>query len=80
MSIHRARRPDGSVRAYIEAEKSDNTRRAYKTDWADFTNWYAAVDLAPLPAELATVARYLAQLADGGKKGCEGYGASTVIT
>lgn len=60
--------PMGSVRAYIAAEKSDNTRRAYKADWADFGAWCAGVDLIALPAEPATVARYLAQLADGGKK------------
>lgn len=60
--------PMGSVRAYIAAEKSDNTRRAYKADWSDFSTWCAAVDLEILPAEPATVARYLAQLADGGKK------------
>lgn len=60
--------PMSSVRAYIAAEKSDNTRRAYAADWADFTTWCAAVDLVLLPAEPSTVARYLAQLADAGKK------------
>lgn len=60
--------PMGSVRAYIAAEKSDNTRRAYKADWADFTAWCETADLQNLPAEPVTVARYLAQLADGGKK------------
>lgn len=60
--------PMGSVRAYIAAEKSDNTRKAYGSDWADFSNWCNSADLQPLPAEPATVARYLAQLADGGRK------------
>ena len=27
----------GSVRAYLEAEKSSNTRKGYAADWADFT-------------------------------------------
>lgn len=57
-----------SVRAYLEAEKSDNTRKAYKADWSDFSAWCDQVGEISLPAEPAVVARYLAQLADGGKK------------
>ena len=57
-----------SVRAYLAAEKSDNTRRAYKADWADFTTWCATAGLEPLPAEPITVARYLARIADGGRR------------
>jgi len=57
-----------SVRAYLAAERSGNTRRAYKSDWDDFTAWCGQVLEDPLPAMPATVARYLAQLADGGKK------------
>lgn len=57
-----------SVRAYLAAEKSGNTRRAYKSDWDDFMAWCSQVLEDPLPATPATVARYLAQLADGGKK------------
>lgn len=60
--------PMASVRAYLEAEKSDNTRRAYKSDWADFRAWCESVQVASLPAEPVDVARYLAQLADGGRK------------
>ncbi|WKA31590.1 site-specific integrase [Bradyrhizobium roseum] len=60
--------PMASVRAYLAAEKSNNTRRAYGADWADFTAWADTVNLNSMPAEPATVARYLAQLADGGKK------------
>lgn len=56
--------PMASVRAYLAAEKSDNTRRAYRSDWADFHTWCEKVDLASLPAAAATVARYLAALAD----------------
>nr|WP_247506035.1 site-specific integrase [Bradyrhizobium sp. 1] len=57
-----------SVRAYLEAEKSSNTRKGYATDWADFTAWCGQVSEDPLPALPAVVARYLAQLADGGRK------------
>lgn len=60
--------PMASVRAYLAAEKSGNTRRAYKSDWDDFTAWCGQVLEDPLPATPATVARYLAHLADGGKK------------
>lgn len=60
--------PMASVRGYLAAEKSSNTRRAYQADWADFTTWCAKADLVPLPAEPVTVARYLAQIADGGRK------------
>lgn len=60
--------PMASVRAYLEAEKASNTRKAYGSDWADFTAWCSTADLQSLPAEPATVARYLAQLADVGRK------------
>lgn len=60
--------PMASVRFYLESEKSDNTRRAYRTDWADFTAWCFEQAEEALPATPVAVARYLAQLADGGKK------------
>lgn len=56
--------PMASVRAYLAAEKSENTRRAYRSDWVHFTSWCSDVQAAPLPAAAATVARYLAALAD----------------
>jgi len=57
-----------SVRSYLAAEKSDNTRRAYASDWADFTAWCKTQNVDLLPAAPIDVARYLAQLADGGLK------------
>ena len=60
--------PMARVRAYLEASSSDNTRRAYATDWADFSTWCKTQDVNPLPANPADVARYLAQLADSGLK------------
>jgi site-specific recombinase XerD len=60
--------PMASVRAYLAAEKSANTRRAYATDWADFSTWSEQVGAAALPATAIDVARYLAQLADAGRK------------
>ncbi|UPJ55425.1 site-specific integrase [Bradyrhizobium sp. 192] len=58
----------GSVRAYLAAEKSHNTRKGYAADWNDFGGWCMAAGLHALPADPTTVARYLAQLADGGRK------------
>lgn len=65
--------PLASVRAYLAAEKSSNTRRAYASDFADFSEWCGRVGEPPLPALPLVVARYLAQLADGGLK------ASTIV-
>lgn len=60
--------PMASVWAYLKAEKASNTRKGYATDWADFLAWCGQVSLQPLPALPETVARYLAQLADCGRK------------
>ncbi|HOO96197.1 MAG TPA: site-specific integrase [Caldisericia bacterium] len=47
---------------------SDNTNTAYKSGWSKFVNWCSLHDFSPLPAEPATVAAWLASLADEGKK------------
>lgn len=60
--------PMASVRAYLAAEKSSSTRRAYTADFADFSAWCGRVSEDPLPALPLVVARYLARLADGGLK------------
>jgi site-specific recombinase XerD len=60
--------PMASVRAYLAAEKSDNTRRAYASDFADFSAWCDTRRYNGLPAEPIVVAQYLAALADGGLK------------
>lgn len=57
-----------SVRSYLAAEKSKNTRRAYAADWADFTTWCGVAGCAPLPATPIDVATYLSALADRGLK------------
>lgn len=56
-----------SAASYAEAEKADNTRRAYRADWRDFHTWCETVKAASLPAQPATVAAYLAHLADSGR-------------
>jgi site-specific recombinase XerD len=55
------------ARAYIDAATAANTRRAYRSDWADFAAWCAAHGLPTLPADPETVALYLAALAQVAK-------------
>jgi site-specific recombinase XerD len=57
-----------SARGYAAAEKADATRRAYRSDWADFTSWCERAGVVALPASPATLAGYVAALADTGKK------------
>src|SRR4051812_25991826 len=60
--------PMASVRAYLAAEKAGNTRKAYAGDWADFATWCSQAGEDPLPSTPEAAARYLAQLADVGRK------------
>jgi integrase len=54
--------------AYAGAEKAENTRRAYESDWRDFATWCAARGASPLPAHVGIAAAYLSDLADRGRK------------
>ncbi|MEK9808992.1 MAG: site-specific integrase [Candidatus Nanopelagicales bacterium] len=56
-----------SARTYAEAATAPNTRRAYASAWRSFTAWCKAQDLLALPAAPATVALYVAHLADAGR-------------
>ena len=49
-----------AARAYARDALAPETLRAYATDWAHFTAWCHAAGCAPLPAEPAAVAAYLA--------------------
>ncbi len=60
--------PMASVLRYLEAEKSSTTRRAYASDFRDFSEWCGRVGEMSLPSSPLVVARYLAQLADSGRK------------
>jgi integrase len=60
--------PLSSVRRYLEASSSDATKKAYATDWADFTTWCEASAEPSLPATPIAVGRYLASQADNGLK------------
>lgn len=53
---------------YAVAEKSEATRRAYRSDYAAFTAWCAVRSLDRMPAAPDTVAAYLASRAAGGLK------------
>lgn len=56
------------ARCYAAEARAQNTRRAYDTAWRAFTAWCDGHGLTALPADGATVAIYLAELADGGRK------------
>ena len=51
------------ARAYAEESKAPNTRRAYRSDWNDFTLWCRERRRTTLPAAPETVALYLTELA-----------------
>ncbi len=48
----------------LEQASSPGTRRAYASDWADFTDWTGRHRLTALPAEPRTVALYVAAQQD----------------
>jgi site-specific recombinase XerD len=57
-----------SAMSYAEQEKSEGTRRAYRSDFSIFVAWCEARGLASLPATPATTARFLSWQADSAKK------------
>jgi integrase len=48
-----------SAAAYADADMASATRRAYDSDWRDFSSWCDGHGAHPLPAGAATVALYL---------------------
>lgn len=56
------------IQMYAAGSKAASTRRAYRADWRDFSTWCERYRLDALPAAAPTVAAYLTDLADGGKK------------
>ncbi|WP_191287274.1 tyrosine-type recombinase/integrase [Aliiroseovarius zhejiangensis] len=54
-----------SARRYAQASTSDNTRKAYRADWADFTRWCRLRGADPLPPAPQLVGLYLTHLATG---------------
>lgn len=55
---------EDNAKAYIAASRSENTTRAYRTGWAQFTEWCERHGVRSLPANAETVALYVADLAD----------------
>lgn len=52
------------VNEYINHAKADNTIKAYRSDWVDFTSWCDNNSLQSLPALPEVVAAYLADLVE----------------
>ena len=50
-----------SAMAFAEQSKSPQTKRAYQSDWADFSTWCQLHNLHPLPAAPQTIALYLTE-------------------
>ncbi|WP_255609308.1 tyrosine-type recombinase/integrase [Methylosinus sp. Sm6] len=48
------------ARDYVRNAQSDNTRRAYESDWRSFGTWLRRQGLSPLPPDPRTVGLYLA--------------------
>jgi len=57
-----------AARRYIEASRSEATRRAYASDWRIFTAWADSRGLTALPASPDTVCLFLASQAESGVK------------
>lgn len=55
------------IKYYIEHSKSENTRRAYSSDWKDFTNWCERHQVESLPASVETIGMYVSDLAEKNK-------------
>lgn len=53
---------------YIADSMAENTRRAYNSDFRQFSAWCAEAGLPALPASPGAVAAYLSALADAGRR------------
>jgi integrase len=70
LTIHQAAplaSPLDKARAYAEQATAENTRAAYRSDWAHFSTWCEVHNCERLPADVGTVAAYLAECADSFK-------------
>jgi len=52
----------GAAREALAAGTADATRRAYSSDWSEFTAWCATHGRTPLPASPETIVEYVAAL------------------
>lgn len=53
---------------YVEAARSANTLRGYRSDWREWSTWCAQRGHGPLPAAAADITAYLTDLARHGAK------------
>lgn len=60
--------PLASVPKYVAAASAPATRKAYSGDWRQFQIWCSEQCVEALPALPATIANYIADQADAGKK------------
>jgi hypothetical protein len=59
--------PVAKARDFIEASVPENTRRAYASDWALFTEWCEEKGVCALPASAAVIAAFAADESKGSK-------------
>jgi integrase len=52
---------------FAAAGKSENTKRAYRSDWKGFTAWCNRMGAQPMPATAGTVAAYVTDMARVGR-------------
>ena len=57
-----------SAKRYINASRSENTRRSYRAGWVIFEAWCKERGLTALPADGETVALYMTHMADSSYK------------
>lgn len=55
---------EAKIATAYRGARSASTLKAYRSDWSDFVTWCEPLTLESLPSEPATVAAYLAELAD----------------
>jgi len=61
------RQLDEKSKKYQSHSRSDATKNAYRSDWQLFVEWCSGTGTPHLPAEPATVRRYITHLADIGR-------------
>ena len=67
------------ARGYVEAASSENTRRAYTSDWKHFAAWCRRSNLSPLPPDPHVVGLYITACASGtAERGRKANSVSTI--
>lgn len=59
--------PLEKARAFVAASVPENTRRAYESDWALFSEWCEDKGVSPMPAHPASIAAFIADDSKGSK-------------